>query len=208
MRARRHSQPRVLPGAGFEPMRCSGGVGSLANIMAVDHDAIGRAPQTRGRGESPQPSVSVGTCGAARVVYARVRRLTATPMSARVGRRGDRSSGARTPLRRRMQLGAEAAVWRRSPGAPTAAAPRAVASAPGSSIRPAGKAGACGRRGALSSCRAAGASRPIALAPESAMGEFVGARALKEAPACFLHPFNAPLCVPVRMSVRVVGRKR
>eukprot|EP00966_Prymnesium_polylepis_P275674 6369381-Prymnesium_polylepis.1 len=28
------------PGAGLEPMRCSGGVGSFTSIMAADHDAI------------------------------------------------------------------------------------------------------------------------------------------------------------------------
>eukprot|EP00966_Prymnesium_polylepis_P124499 2879512-Prymnesium_polylepis.1 len=39
-RARRHSQPCVLPGAGLEPMKCCGDVESFTSIMVVDHDVI------------------------------------------------------------------------------------------------------------------------------------------------------------------------
>ena len=86
------------------------------------------------------------------------------------------SGGARTP-RRHMQLSAAAAATRRAPGAPAAAAPHAGASAPGRREQhpAAGKAGACDRLGMLSGCRAAGASRPIALGARERYGRVCGA---------------------------------
>ena len=107
-----------------------------------------------------------------------------------------------------MQLGAAAAATRRAPGAPTAAAPHAGATCAREQHPAAGKAGACDRLGARSGCRAAGASRPIALGARERCGGDVGSRALKAAPVCFMARFYAPLCGPMRMSVRVEGWKR
>jgi len=123
-------------------MRCCGGVGCFANIMALNHDAIGRALQILHSGSGEVSG----------------------------------SGGARTP-RRHMQLSAAAAATRRAPGAPAAAAPHAGASAPGRREQhpAAGKAGACDRLGMLSGCRAAGASRPIALGARERYGRVCGA---------------------------------
>ena len=87
MRARRHSQPCVLPGAGLEPMRCCGGVESFTSIMAVDHDAI---PSSVARLCAPVRARSLSICHAMHVLCGHVRQLTAAPVSVRFGRRSER----------------------------------------------------------------------------------------------------------------------
>ena len=117
------------------------------------------------------------------------------------------SGGARTP-RRHMQLSAAAAATRRAPGAPAAAAPHAGASAPGSSIRLLARQARVIVLGCSAAAGPPGHRARSPWAPESATGECVGPCALKEAPVCFMAPFYAPVCGPVRMSVRVEGWKR
>ena len=60
----------------------------------------------------------------------------------------------------------------------------------------------------LSGCRAAGASHPIALGARERYGRVCGAVCAEGSAGMFQAPFYAPVCGPVRMSVRVEGWKR
>jgi hypothetical protein len=94
-----------------------------------------------------------------------------------------------------MQLGAAAAATRRAPGAPTAAAPHAGATCAREQHPAAGKAGACDRLGARSGCRAAGASRPIALGARERCGGECGVACAEGSASMFYGPI---LRAPVR----------